>query len=100
MPLVQLREAFDDPEWLFELKYDGFRALAYIERGHTRLVSRKGIAYNSFAVLAGQIAACLRVDNAVLDGEIVYLDGQGRPQFRPLLYRRTPQAFVASISSG
>jgi len=31
MPLARLAEPFDHPEWLFELKYDGFRALAHIE---------------------------------------------------------------------
>ena len=33
---------FDDPEWIFELKYDGFRALAVIERGRAQLLSRNG----------------------------------------------------------
>jgi ATP-dependent DNA ligase len=39
--------AFNDPEWLFELKHDGFRSLAYIENGQCRLVSRHRNTYKS-----------------------------------------------------
>jgi hypothetical protein len=42
VPLAQLRAPFDHPDWLFEVKYGGFRALAYLEHGTVRLVSRKG----------------------------------------------------------
>jgi ATP-dependent DNA ligase len=38
MPLSRLREPFDDPERIFELKYDGFRALAYVDGGGSKLV--------------------------------------------------------------
>ncbi len=52
MPLAVLREAFDHPDWLFEVKYDGFRALAYLESGSVRLVSRKGKVYSPFPAFA------------------------------------------------
>lgn len=42
MPLVRIPEPFDHPDWLFELKHDGFRALAYVEGHQCRLVSRNG----------------------------------------------------------
>jgi len=42
MPLLKRPLPFDDPEWIFELKYDGFRALAVIERGRAQLLSRNG----------------------------------------------------------
>ena len=45
MPLGRRRDAFDDPEWVFELKYDGFRALAFVTGGGTKFVSRRGVAY-------------------------------------------------------
>lgn len=51
MPLAELRAPFDHPDWLFEVKYDGFRALAYLELGTVRLVSRKGKVYKSFPAL-------------------------------------------------
>ena len=45
------RKPFDHPDRLYELKYDGFRALAFIESGSCRLVSRKAHVYNSFPSL-------------------------------------------------
>jgi ATP-dependent DNA ligase len=100
MPLAVLAEPFDHPDWLFEVKYDGFRALAYIELGRTRLVSRKGNAYKSFNILCGAIGETLRVRNAILDGEIVHLEAAGKPQFYSLLHRRSPQQLVPLTSSG
>jgi len=49
MPLAERPQPFDHPDWLFELKYDGFRALAYLERGTVRLDSRKGNMYKSLS---------------------------------------------------
>jgi hypothetical protein len=40
MPLRRRRDAFDHPEWIFELKYDGFRALAVIQPGRAQLIVR------------------------------------------------------------
>ena len=73
MPLARRAEPFSRPDWLFEIKHDGFRALAYIERGVARLLSRRGNWYKTFAVLCDSLASDLRVRNAVLDGEIVCL---------------------------
>ena len=95
MRLAHLRQPFDHADWLFELKYDGFRALAYIENGSARLVSRRHNAYKSFNTLCAQIAQCLRVRCHPLDGEIVCLGKDGRPQFHDLLRRRSPQYFYA-----
>jgi bifunctional non-homologous end joining protein LigD len=41
MPLGQQSEPFEDPDWLYEIKHDGFRALALIDRGHCWFVSRR-----------------------------------------------------------
>jgi ATP-dependent DNA ligase len=49
MPLLKRAAPFDDPEWVYELKYDGFRALAIIENGHAQLISRNGHPFASFA---------------------------------------------------
>jgi ATP-dependent DNA ligase len=73
---------FDHPEWIFELKYDGFRALTVIRDGGAQLISRNGHPFASFADLGKQIAAALPgVTDTVLDGEIVCVDASGRPQF-------------------
>src|SRR5947207_14740620 len=95
MPLARLHAPFDHPEWLFELKSDGFRGLAYFEAGKLRLVSRKGNTYEAFPGLCASLAAELGECAAMLDGEIVYLDGDGWPQFYSLLRRRGPQRFIA-----
>jgi bifunctional non-homologous end joining protein LigD len=94
MPLAVLRHPIDHPEWSFELNYDDFRALAYIEAGECRLVSRKGNTYRSFAQLASTLAAKV-AGPAILDGEIVCLDGNGAPQFYDLMRRQQPQHFAA-----
>jgi len=94
MPLAVLRDPFDHPDWIFELKYDGFRALAYIEDRACRLVSRNGNVYRSFAALAQQLAGVVP-GAAILDGEIVCLDAAGAPQFYELMRRRQPQCFAA-----
>lgn len=72
--------------WIFELKRDGFRALAYVNEHETRLVSRHGNIYKRFIELAAAIHIELDCE-AILDGEIVCLDSDGRPQFYDLLRR-------------
>ena len=76
--------AFDHEDFVFELKHDGFRAVAYIEDGACQLISRKKIVYKSFAAL-NSIMAKLPVKNVILDGELVCLDSDGRSQFRQLM---------------
>ena len=83
----RIAAAFDHPDWLFELKHDGFRALAYIEDGGCKLISRKQIVYKRFAELSTATAA-LPVKNAILDGEIVCLGPDGRSQFLDLMRRK------------
>src|SRR6266568_3176768 len=96
MPLMKRAAPFDDPEWIFELKYDGFRALAVIEHGRAQLLSRNGHPFASFAELGKQIAAALPNTRAVIDGEIGSLDKRGRPQFKNLMFRRgNPPCFFA-----
>jgi hypothetical protein len=88
-------EPFDDPEWIFDLKYDGFRGICYLEQGHCRLISRNGNLMSRFAGLSEQIAASLDVGDAILDGEVVAADETGRPQFYDLLRERRAPAYVA-----
>ena len=92
--LARSLEPFDDPAWLFELKHDGFRSLAYIEDGKCRLVSRHRNAYKSFETLRDALAG-LRAKSAILEGEIVALDTSGVSQFKELLYRRGRAVFFA-----
>ena len=95
MPLQKRVSAFDDPDWIFELKLDGFRALAVIESGRAQLISRNGHPFASFADLARDIAAAIPNTKIVLDGEIVCVDKKGKPQFRHLLFHRGDPCFFA-----
>lgn len=69
---------FDDPDWLFELKLGGCRALALVAKGKVSLVSRTGASLNGFGPLAQQIARSLPVTDAILDGEIAVPGKAGR----------------------
>ncbi len=71
-------------EWLYEIKWDGYRTLAFITDGKVRLRSRRGIALEKkFPELAG-IAEHVAAKQTIIDGEIVALDAQGRPSFGAL----------------
>jgi bifunctional non-homologous end joining protein LigD len=74
MKLSRVAAAFDDADFLFELKHDGFRCLAYIAEGRCDLVSRNTNYYQRFDSLKAALAN-LKVTDAILDGELVCLDG-------------------------
>src|SRR5438128_1863677 len=96
MPLLKRAAPFDDPDWIYELKMDGFRALAIVENGRAQLLSRNGHPFASFSALAKSISDCLPNVRAVLDGEICSLDRRGRPQFKNLMFHRgNPPCFFA-----
>jgi bifunctional non-homologous end joining protein LigD len=80
---------FDNPAWIFEIKHDGYRAIAEIQGGSVELYSRN---LNSFNVLFSPIAESLgelKYD-MILDGEIVLLDNEGRSKFQLIQnYQRT-----------
>ena len=88
-------EPFDSDDYLYELKIDGFRALARIADRKGELISRNGNTFRGFAELAAWIAEHLNVEDAVLDGEIACIDGEGRPIFKDLLFRKSPCIFIA-----
>jgi ATP-dependent DNA ligase len=88
-------EPFDNPDWLFELKYDGFRAVLYVEPGSPRLVSRRGLTFARFQQLAQDVAGKLHATTAILDGEIICPDGDGRPNFHKMLSGKPAVCFVA-----
>jgi bifunctional non-homologous end joining protein LigD len=94
MPLSRRPAPFDHPEWVFELKYDGFRSLAVIQNGRCELISRNGHPFNSFDTLRKAMTAP-GDGKTVLDGEIVCLDKRGRPQFNDLLFHRGEPCFFA-----
>jgi len=84
-------------DWLYEIKWDGVRAICAIEDGTLRITSRNGNAidkqYPELAVLPHQV----NTSQAILDGEIAALDEKGRPSFE-LLQRRMHLADAAVIA--
>jgi bifunctional non-homologous end joining protein LigD len=80
--------AFDDPDWLFEIKWDGYRAVAFVEDGRLRLVSRSQNDLTTQFSELGSLPQFVKAQRAILDGEIVALDDEGRPSFS-LMQQRT-----------
>jgi bifunctional non-homologous end joining protein LigD len=74
---------FSDEDWIYEIKWDGYRALAELQKGAVKLYSRNG---NSFVDVYPDVTAALKSIkvNAVVDGEIVVLNEAGDPDFQKL----------------
>ena len=97
MPLVRIADPFDHPDWLFELKLDGFRALAQIEGHHCTLISRRGHTFKHWPMLAVELAHAVRCESAILDGEVCCLDDDGRSNFHKLLLFRREWPFFCAF---
>ena len=85
LPLGRLSEPFDDPEWLYEIKHDGWRALAVIEQGVCRFFSRNRHRLSGFDDLGRALVQEIKADHAILDGELAVLDGDGRSLFSAMM---------------
>jgi bifunctional non-homologous end joining protein LigD len=72
-------------DWLYEVKWDGYRALCFVEGGKVRMVSRRGTKLDKqFAAVASALAQSVKADTALIDGEVVALDENGNPSFQHL----------------
>ena len=80
--------AFDSREWLYEVKWDGYRALAFIEHGRVRLLSRNANELTAGFPELAELPQRLHAGTAIVDGEIVALDQEGRSSFS-LMQQRT-----------
>jgi bifunctional non-homologous end joining protein LigD len=81
-------EPFDGADWLFEIKWDGYRAIAFIEGGKARLVSRNQNDLTPRYPELKDLPQFLKAKTAILDGEVVALDEKGRASFS-LMQQRT-----------
>ncbi len=81
-------QPFDDPNWIFEIKWDGYRAVAFIENGSVRLVSRNHNDLTPRYPELRKLPEFVKAQTAILDGEVVVLDEQGRSSFS-LMQQRT-----------
>jgi len=88
MLATPIAKPFDNPDWVFEIKWDGYRAVAFIEEGRVRLVSRSQNDLTAQFPELGALPKFVRAQRTILDGEIVALDEKGRPSFS-LMQQRT-----------
>lgn len=79
----ETEEAFDGKEWLFEIKWGGYRAISEIKKGEVELYSRNGLSFNNNYPLIYNELKKIKHD-AVLDGEIVVLNEKGISSFQKL----------------
>src|ERR1700730_14410355 len=77
-------EPFDSREHVFEVRWDGLRALAFVEGGGYHLQDQSGRNISELFPELGEIPRRLRVDEVILDGIVVISDSQGRPDFAAL----------------
>jgi bifunctional non-homologous end joining protein LigD len=88
-------DAFDDPEWLFEPKYDGVRGLVYASTAGCEIRSPHDLRFDRLDELCQRVARVLGAREVILDGEIVALDRKGKPVFLDLLRGEGFLAFAA-----
>ena len=88
MLAISVDKPFDDKEWLYEIKWDGYRAVGFLDGKSLRLVSRNQNDLTKAYPELQEIRSEIKAQTAVLDGEIVALDEEGRPSFS-LMQQRT-----------
>lgn len=89
MMATLIDQPFDDEEWIFEIKWDGYRVLSRIENGNVELSSRNGNILNEKYPEIVNILKSIKA-NCILDGEIVAFNEEGKPDFQYLQdYQRT-----------
>ncbi|MGV3530207.1 MAG: DNA ligase D [Flavisolibacter sp.] len=84
------KEPFDDPQWTFEIKWDGYRTIAFLKNGSVQLRSRANQNFNFYEPVLNALKNW-KVD-AVLDGEIVVLDENGRSNYDALQKWKTTRS--------
>ena len=87
------KAAFDSPDWIFEIKLDGYRAISVFDAdGKPHLWSRNGLALEAkFPAIANAVSK-LKLRSTILDGEVVAVDENGIPRFQ-LLQRFQKQPY-------
>ena len=93
MLATKISEPFNDPAWLYEIKWDGYRIIAHVQRGKVVLHSRSLQNYtNTYPPISEELT--FSKDDMVLDGEIVVLNEQGLPSFDALQNYRQGDTIV------
>jgi bifunctional non-homologous end joining protein LigD len=85
--------AFDSPDWIFEIKWDGYRAIAEIGKSGNKLYSRNGLTFDKAYPKVFEALKKIK-KKMILDGEIVVFDDKGRPNFQKLQNYKSNDKFV------
>ena len=85
----------DDDRWAFEIKWDGYRTIAFVSDGRVRLQSSSGIDVTDRYPELAHLPSAVNAVSAIVDGELVALDQHGRPSFELLQRHSTQVAFYA-----
>jgi bifunctional non-homologous end joining protein LigD len=94
MKCLPVKEMPKGDNWVYELKFDGYRALAIIDKGEALLLSRNKNAFNEKFPAIVEAVAALPVKSAILDGEIVAMEEGGKHSFQLLQnYESGPLAY-------
>jgi bifunctional non-homologous end joining protein LigD len=93
MQATRIEKPFNDPNFIYEVKWDGYRIIARLQKGKVKLFSRKGLDYTSkYPEIADALSRLSY--NAVMDGEVVVLNREGKPDFDALQRYRKGDAIV------
>jgi bifunctional non-homologous end joining protein LigD len=87
MKAQMVDKPFDDDHWLFEIKWDGIRLVSFIDDGKVSLQTRAGRIVDAEYPQLQAISRLVNARQAILDGEVVALDEEGRPSFQLLQNR-------------
>ncbi|MDT3401302.1 DNA ligase D [Mucilaginibacter terrae] len=82
MKATLVDEPFDNPDWLYEVKWDGYRSLAYVTKNDVELISRNNIPFSKYYPIVDLLKQWKT--DAVIDGELVVLNDQGLSDFGAL----------------
>src|SRR3989337_308886 len=85
--------AFNSPDWVFEIKWDGYRAIAEINKSGNKLYSRNGLTFDKAYPKVFEALKSIKAE-VVIDGEIVVFDENGKPNFQKLQNYQNRDKFV------
>jgi bifunctional non-homologous end joining protein LigD len=85
--------AFDSSDWIFEIKWDGYRAIAEINKSGNKLYSRNGLSFDKAYPKVFDTLKSIK-KNAIIDGEIVVFDEHGKPNFQKLQNYKSKDKYV------
>lgn len=83
----------DDENWAYEIKWDGYRTLCFVNKGVVRLQSSNLLDVTAKYPELHEIASSINAGSAIIDGELVVLDEKGRPNFEMMQQHATQVAF-------